>query len=125
VAVFVFLHLNSTELTRALEYMILFFVFLHTNTHTHTHTHIHTRMQVSAHGNSMADEEATAAAAAHDATEGDEEGEGEHPRVTGASPAFEEGGMHGAGYEQESQELGAQGGVAGDEEAGGDAEQDL
>jgi hypothetical protein len=33
--------------------------------------------------------------------------------------------MRGAVYEQESQELGAEGGVAGDEGAGGDAEQDL
>ncbi len=82
-------------------------------------------MQVSAHGTSMADEEATAAAAAHDAPEGGEVGEGENPRVTGASPAFEKGGMRGAVYEQESQELGAEGGVAGDEGAGGDAEQDL
>ena len=69
----------------------------------------------------MADEQATAAAI----SEGDDEGEGANPRVTGAMPAFEEGGMHGAGYEQESQELGAEGGMAGDEAASGDAKQDL
>ena len=82
-------------------------------------------MQVSAHGSSMADEDATAAAAAHEATEGVEEGEDANPRVTGASPVDEEGGMHRASYEQESKELSAEAGVVGDEGAGGDAEQDL